>query len=688
MRIHSLLATLVSAALVCGVLGGTSAAQATPGSQGSTCPTIAPGALRTQSIPTPCFDHGQLFDPTPNITDEQFASAIAISGDGNRALWARVVAEPSSECGDPAVGQRLALYPGVVTAKNTTWLQPFYVSLGCRFADLGMSLVLNTKGTDAGLMFSDHRDATAKSIYYAVFSWPLAGSLNQVALRTLATSGPDDTPTGVKASMSRTGKTIFFSGGFHRPAASDSSNFAVYNYQTGDRTEWSLPELVFDSGIAANGITTFAVTRADAGTTPASSDLKTYVCRVISASCTFDVYKISNQGADTEALAAMNDAGTQIAISWTRRIGRFWRHFATSFPLPAMQGQTIEAPVNIRAITNDDTRSDFPLGVFINPAGTQMWVGGLDRSGAKTYALSASINKYVLTWSEPNLNSINLPNAFRTVAFAVSRNGRIATSLTSDDLQLGVISVADGNTGPAMWAHSFISITPSTTPYLFQIAMSDDGSRYVTGFVAWNAYTRAIATSGLFLPFQFVKKAPVVSGVRKVGSKLTVAGDTWRVTGGRNTYQWMRDGQFIQNATSATYKLTNDDAGHAITVSVRHTKAGYYDRLLTAGSTAIVTGGRMIAATPVIQGYYVGHPHANQTELSVDLSAWGPGTPTFAFVWKVNGAIKGRAATYTPAEADIDKTITVTVTATLAGFTTVSKTSAASPVVFQQVGIG
>jgi hypothetical protein len=60
--------------------------------------------------------------------------------------------------------------------------------------------------------------------------------------------------------------------------------------------------------------------------------------------------------------------------------------------------------------------------------------------------------------------------------------------------------------------------------------------------------------------------------------------------------------------------------------------------------------------------------------------AWGPAPVTLKYQWKANGvALTGAtAATYTPTTAVLGKTLTVTVTGSKAGFTTVAKTSAVS----------
>jgi hypothetical protein len=385
---------------------------------------------------------------------------------------------------------------------------------------------------------------------------------------------------------------------------------------------------------------------------------------------------MTNVDAVAKVKASMNDGATELALSWTRPLGEVTRHFATAFPITSMLGQTIDVPISARTITTDDTRNAEPLPIYLNPAGNRLWVGGLDRAMASMFTLTATVNKYQLTWADTEMNGVSIPDSDAKAAFVVSRSGRLVSAVTNSNLGMGGILVADKNVGPATWESKFLFGAAGWYPNDYQIAVSDDGSRYVADFKT-STHPRAIVTTGALLPFQFVKKAPVVSGLHKVGSKLSVSGDTWDVAGGRNAYQWKRDGEFITNATSSTYTLTNADAGHAVTVQIRHTKTGYYDRLVIAGSTAMVTNGRITASTPVLSGTFNGHPYP-LSPLSVDLSSWAPQGLTFTFVWKVNGVVVGTGSTYSVNMSQVNKKVTVTVTASKPGFITVTKTSATS----------
>ncbi len=68
--------------------------------------------------------------------------------------------------------------------------------------------------------------------------------------------------------------------------------------------------------------------------------------------------------------------------------------------------------------------------------------------------------------------------------------------------------------------------------------------------------------------------------------------------------------------------------------------------------------------------------------LRAETGSWATGA-TLAYSWKRSGStsVIGTAATYTPVSADIGKTLTVTVTATRAGFTTATSPGTVTAVV-------
>ena len=68
---------------------------------------------------------------------------------------------------------------------------------------------------------------------------------------------------------------------------------------------------------------------------------------------------------------------------------------------------------------------------------------------------------------------------------------------------------------------------------------------------------------------------PKISGTVKMGKKLTARPGTWKPSGVKLSYQWLRNGKAIKGATKSVYKLAKADKGKKITVKVTGKKAGY-----------------------------------------------------------------------------------------------------------------
>lgn len=160
---------------------------------------------------------------------------------------------------------------------------------------------------------------------------------------------------------------------------------------------------------------------------------------------------------------------------------------------------------------------------------------------------------------------------------------------------------------------------------------------------------------------------PRITGAPAVGSTLT-ADPQWWTAGVTLSYRWYADGIIIGGATAATYTLTAAQAGRAISVAVTGSIPGYVPNSGTSRPTERV----LLAGAPTISG-----TAATGSTLTAKPGTWTAGT-VFGYQWYAgNAAIAGAtASTFMPTAAHADTQISVTVTGTLAGYPTVSKTSA------------
>jgi hypothetical protein len=186
---------------------------------------------------------------------------------------------------------------------------------------------------------------------------------------------------------------------------------------------------------------------------------------------------------------------------------------------------------------------------------------------------------------------------------------------------------------------------------------------------------RLITAAGTFTTIP----KPTISGTPKVGVELTATPGTWVPGAGSLTYQWRRTTGTttinIAGATSSRYTPTADDQGKTLSVVTTATTAGYVTTSSAASSSTVVVALGTIA-TPTTLPEISGTVRVGQT-LTASAGATWPVGATLAYQWNRNGVAisTARASTYVLVAADLNARMTVTVTATLAGYTAKSVTS-------------
>ena len=166
-----------------------------------------------------------------------------------------------------------------------------------------------------------------------------------------------------------------------------------------------------------------------------------------------------------------------------------------------------------------------------------------------------------------------------------------------------------------------------------------------------------------------------ISGSPIEASTLQADPGTW-TTGTALTYQWYANATPISLATSSSFVVTSAQLGDNITVAVTGTLAGYATATVTSSPTAVVQSAPVRLQTfshsprPVIV-------RLGSRRLVAEVGNWGPGV-TFTFRWYANGhLIRGSTQRYLSVGAlELRKVVTVQVTATKAGYVTLSRTCA------------
>mgnify|MGYP006269252949 CR=1 FL=1 len=218
-------------------------------------------------------------------------------------------------------------------------------------------------------------------------------------------------------------------------------------------------------------------------------------------------------------------------------------------------------------------------------------------------------------------------------------------------------------------------VIPTSPNMPYTITLADVGhsigAKYSLMADGYNTYSGDIPER-VVAPANLVPSAtPSISGNFTLGSTLTFNQGSW-VDGAVVTAQWTRDGQLIPTSPSMPYTITAADAGHIIGATYSVSKSGYNTYTGTITGVTVALGTLTLTPTPTISGTV-----KTGNKLTAIPGKWDTGV-TLTYQWLRNGvAISGAtSSTYPLVALDVSKNISVQVTGSLTGYTSVSKTSA------------
>ncbi|MWV58922.1 hypothetical protein [Rathayibacter sp. VKM Ac-2754] len=392
-------------------------------------------------------------------------------------------------------------------------------------------------------------------------------------------------------------------------------------------------------------------------------------------------------------VVASADAGTSLTVSVTGTKTGYTPATRTSsavqvglplqtlMPTPTISGATT---VGSTLTANPGT---WDAGVTL----TYQWKknGGTYISGAtaKTYVLKAADAGATLTVSVTGTKPGYSPATKTSATTAAVTSTAVITGPTPTITGTATVgqklTAVPGTWTPApvtlayQWKRGGVAISGATAS-TYTLATADAGAAItvsVTGTkTGYTAVTKTSAATTVKAALQTLMPTPTITGTLKVGSTLTANAGTWDA-GTTLSYQWKKNnGVYISGATSKTYVLKGSDAGATLTVSVTSTKPGYSPATKTSATTAAVAQGTLVGATPTISGT----ARVGQV-LTATPGTWTPAPVTLTYQWfRGTTAISGAtASTYKLVTADKAASITVKVTGTKTGYTTLVKASAA-----------
>lgn len=165
--------------------------------------------------------------------------------------------------------------------------------------------------------------------------------------------------------------------------------------------------------------------------------------------------------------------------------------------------------------------------------------------------------------------------------------------------------------------------------------------------------------------------APSISGTNEWGQTLTVNPGTW-TPGTTLTYQWST------GETGTTHVIARNE--HASSVEITGTKPGMYPTSVTVHSE-LAKQPLAYTAPPAITGKAV-----SGEQLSVSPGSWNL-KPSMKYIWLRNGiAVAGQSgSTYTLTTQDVGARISVSATASVAGYAPVTVVTAPTAVVADEL---
>ncbi|AZZ56831.1 fibronectin type III domain-containing protein [Rathayibacter iranicus] len=294
-----------------------------------------------------------------------------------------------------------------------------------------------------------------------------------------------------------------------------------------------------------------------------------------------------------------------------------------------------------------------------------------------TVAVTGAKSGYVSTTRVSSGTAAVIGGTLAAVTPTVSGTAKVGSVLSAAPGTWGpspvILAYQWNANGAALSGATSSTYRPSAATSGKRITVTVTGSK--SGYISAN---RTSTATSVVAAGALSTATPTITGTARVGSALSAVPGAWGPSPVTFSYQWKANGTALSGATSSTYRPTGATLGKRITVTVTGSKSGYTDASTSSATTSAVVAGTLTAATPTVSGTAkVG------STLTAKPGTWGPSPVALSYQWKANGVtVSGAtAATYKPTTATVGTKITVTVTGKKTGYTTTTRTSAATAAV-------
>jgi hypothetical protein len=268
---------------------------------------------------------------------------------------------------------------------------------------------------------------------------------------------------------------------------------------------------------------------------------------------------------------------------------------------------------------------------------------------------------------------------------------QVAISDTTPQVGQEVTAVVTGSTPIGVYSYQWYTVSGSNpaveisgaTGDTYTVTAGDVGLalkvRVTASKTGYNdsSHTSAATSAVAKASFSSGPQVSIDDTTPTVGDEVSALLDSASVPAGTYAYQWYTVAGSspavpISGATADKYTVTAGDAGLVLQVKVTASKPGYNDASDTSDATSPVAKKNF---TGTLVATIAGTPKVG-VQLTANASGESP-AGSYTYQWKADGTnISGAtSSTFTPGAGQVGKAITVTVTATKAGYNDASDTS-------------
>ncbi|GAA3813148.1 hypothetical protein [Nocardioides panacisoli] len=345
----------------------------------------------------------------------------------------------------------------------------------------------------------------------------------------------------------------------------------------------------------------------------------------------------------------------------------------------ASVGDTLTAQIG-HTVPREDTYSWqwFENGVSISGATGQSLTLGAAQAG-RTITVTATakrLNFDPKSWTSAGYGPITLQTWSSTGSPTILDDGTptYGETLTADP---GSGWAPTPDSYSYQWKRDGIVISGATNAS-YSIKSDDVGgsltvtvSGVKTGYAAQPRTSEPVSVLGATM----IAGTPTITGTPTVDQTLTAVSTGWNPGDATLTYAWYAGDLKLQEDSSRYLVVPAKAAGLPIVVRVTGSRTGYQPLTVASDPTPAVAKGKLTVGTPQVYGAAV----VGQT-LQAITGAWGPSGVRLSTQWKVGGTpVTGRAGhreSFTIPRSARGKRITFVVTGKLAGYTTVTRSTA------------